>query len=789
MFNNIPLEMQQLPQWVVWKLETRPGATPNDKKTKVPYCPQSGKKANPVDPLTWSTFAHACHVASFGMHQGIGFVIKPEDPYTCIDLDDPYEIDTKTGLLKYDDPQKVVDNQTQIFNEFCSYSERSPSGKGLHIWVKANIGEGRRRQGVELYSGERYMTMTGDVFAASEIVERQELTQQLWDQMAPKHFQSVCIGEGDEQTLGDAEVLEACSTQMNGEKFKDLYNGDYQKYNMGDGSQSIADMALIGMIAFRSRNKEQTKRIFRTSALGRREKAQRDKYVDDIMDKSFARLMPSVNIEMLKEQLDALMKAKLEPVPPKVEPVEVKPIIKPVIEQPSKFETNIYEKPPGLIGDIADFMYEAAPRPVAEIALAGALGMMAGICGRAYNISAMGLNQYILLLATTGTGKEGIGSGTDKLFSSILATVPSAIEFIGPAEIASPQALLKYMSNEANSFSSVMGEFGLFLQQLSSWNADANKKGLRRIILDLYNKSGEGRVFRPSIYSDKDKNTKPVISPAFSILGESTPESFYGALSESMIDEGLLPRFTTIEYKGKRPPMNKKHHLAKPTRTLSEQLAALCAHALTLNAANKAVQIEATEQGQLMLDEFDVFCDAKINNTSSDIVRKLWTRGHMKLLKLAGLVAVGINPFNPCVDEHSVKWAARIIVSDIENILQRFESGEIGEDTAETKQVEDVKRIICDFMRKPFAEISKYKAATPLMHSDRVVTMSYINRRLAASAAFRKDKMGASRAIARTIETLKNQGDIKELATNQTHATYNFSGKCYVITNLQAFPI
>ena len=59
--------------------------------------------------------------------------------------------------------------------------------------------------------------------------------------------------------------------------------------------------------------------------------------------------------------------------------------------------------PPGLMGDIARFIYDAAPRPVAEVALTGAIGLMAGICGRAFNISTTGLNLYCLMLAHTGT--------------------------------------------------------------------------------------------------------------------------------------------------------------------------------------------------------------------------------------------------------------------------------------------------------------------------------------------------------------------------------------------------
>src|SRR6185437_14748582 len=67
--------------------------------------------------------------------------------------------------------------------------------------------------------------------------------------------------------------------------------------------------------------------------------------------------------------------------------------------------------PPGLLGQIAQFIYKASDYPCYEIALAGAIGLMAGICGRTYNVSRTGLNLYVVFLAVTGTGKESASSG------------------------------------------------------------------------------------------------------------------------------------------------------------------------------------------------------------------------------------------------------------------------------------------------------------------------------------------------------------------------------------------
>lgn len=225
---------------------------------------------------------------------------------------------------------------------------------------------------------------------------------------------------------------------------------------------------------------------------------------------------------------------------------------------------------------------------------------MSGIVGRSYNISGTGLNQYVLVLAQTGTGKEAIAGAIDKLMPHVIKTVPNALAFIGPAEISSPQALTKYMT-KYTSFVSLVGEFGLKLKQICEPRAPSHEAGLKRTLLDLYNKSGEGKIVRPTIYSDKDKNTTSVIAPAFTLLGESSPERFYECLNESMISEGLLPRFTTIEYTGDRPKLNKQHKNVQPSFELVEQMTNICAHSIMLNDQNKAIHVRQNQDAEKYL--------------------------------------------------------------------------------------------------------------------------------------------------------------------------------------------
>lgn len=149
---NIPEELTERPQWVCWRLEER-----DEKLTKVPYTPGTLRRASSTDLMTWSTFkdALAAYEAAEPPYSGIGFVFSSGDPYTGIDLDDCRN--PETGAIA---PwaQRIIDRVQE------GYIETSPSGTGVHIIVEGTVRDGGMRKGpIEMYSRERFFTITGEV--------------------------------------------------------------------------------------------------------------------------------------------------------------------------------------------------------------------------------------------------------------------------------------------------------------------------------------------------------------------------------------------------------------------------------------------------------------------------------------------------------------------------------------------------------------------------------------------------------------------------------------------------
>lgn len=763
---NIPHEMRTYAQFVMWRYEDTDGKKP----TKVPYSARTGQLAAVDNPNTWASFDECVQALSSGWYAGIGFVLTEADPYAFIDLD------STNG------DQTALDRQIKIFNEFDSYAERSPSGNGLHIIIKGAIPSGRRRSFIEIYSSKRYMTMTGDVYRNAPIKEHNDLLNALWAQMGQGSVATAVYAGVAEAKETDEQVINRAMAAANGDKFAELLAGKWEGMYQ---SQSEADFALVDIIAFYTQNRAQIARIFRGSGLGQRDKAKRDDYVSYMLNKCFDRMLPPVDVDGLRNRLDEAIAAKERAEMPSQVSQPLQPTVAP---KPIPETSSVYSVPPGLVGEVAQFIYAAAPRPVAEIALAGAIGLVAGIVGRAYNISGTGLNQYMLLLAPTGTGKEAIASGIDKLMAQVIRTVPAAADFIGPGEIASSQAVIKYMSKGPTSFVSLVGEFGIYLQQMASVNAPPHLMGLRRFLLDAYNKSGEGKVLRPSIYSDREKNTTAVLAPSFSLMGESTPEKFYEGLHEGLISEGLLPRFTMIEYHGERPPLNTSHLQAQPSFELIDRLSTVCAHALMLNSQHKAIHVQTDATANKMFNDFDAHCDANINTSEREIRRHLWNRAHIKALKLAAIVAVGCNPYDPIINADIASWAINIVVADARNLLARFDAGEIGIDNDETKQLAKVISTTKDYVVSPWPEVAKYAGeGAGILHSNRIVTYSYIQRRLASVAVFKKDRIGSTGAIKRALKTLCERGDLQEVSRATLSKDYGTSAVAYMIAHPGVF--
>ena len=117
--DKIPPELKALRHWVCYR--------PN----KVPVNPKTGDNAKADDPDTWGEFDQA--VRHWEAHKdngiaGIGYEFSGDDPFVGIDLD----------KCRNPETGEIESWALEIVRHLNSYTEVSPSGTGLHIWIKGS---------------------------------------------------------------------------------------------------------------------------------------------------------------------------------------------------------------------------------------------------------------------------------------------------------------------------------------------------------------------------------------------------------------------------------------------------------------------------------------------------------------------------------------------------------------------------------------------------------------------------------------------------------------------------
>ncbi|KAA0744030.1 DNA primase [Bacillus sp. AY1-10] len=257
-FKNIPAELKNCPQWVLWRKEKRDG-----KPTKVPY-QVGGRKAQTDNRNTWSSFQEVMEVYQQGGYNGIGFVFSKDDPFVGIDVD-----------------KCVVDGDLselaqEIMNIVPSYTEYSPSRNGIHIIVKGKLplrgpGTGKKVPsiGLEVYRHSRYFTFTGASINDNSVEESTENLKILFQKYIEKKKVPAApktpsvSRESYISNLSNSELWERMFNSKNGRAIRDLFCG-----MLINSDHSSTDMALANHLAFWA-DKDAVKMdsMFRESAL------------------------------------------------------------------------------------------------------------------------------------------------------------------------------------------------------------------------------------------------------------------------------------------------------------------------------------------------------------------------------------------------------------------------------------------------------------------------------------------------------------------------------------------
>lgn len=772
-YANIPQELQVLKQWVLANTDNSPGIVYNNGDTVYGVSPTSKDRSKLL------TFEDAVyHGNRLGLR--IGFILADTDPFCCIDLD------VKNRVNKPNNPelwttQDELDKLALIVKRFNSYTESSKSGQGVHIFVKAKLNcPGINTKCVEVYDRDRFIIFTGWVLQTHEVVDYQSDIDQLVAYFRPQQL-NVSAYEDQDAVESDADVIAKMLAADNSDKTIKLVQGEW--YDLGYPSQSEADNALLQIISFFSPNNDQCKRIFKRTAL-----SERDKCTDDYLTRTMYKVRlkqaaDSLNDDVVKEMAKGIaneingIHAKLgtqfahsdynvmpDPIPSS--DVIVNNLVNPVMD-----DEHWLKWPSGIMGQIAHNIYDNSHLQVREFAIAAAIAMVAGICGKKFNINRTGINQYINVIALSATGKESLHKGISDLVKQCTkqddcSHIMNYFEF---GTFASGQALVKEVIARG-SFLSLNGEWGKQLSRMAK-GTDPAMETLKTVMTDIYQKSGEGSIIGGIKYSDKEKNSNGRTNGAYSMLGESTPETYMKALTEEMMEDGFMSRLFIIEYPGDRVDTN-RNLFPGWSANLLDTLNALSLFCLEDDTMPfETHNIGRTDAARIRLNYIENFCGSRIKGQSDHAVRQMWNRAALKILKLAALCAVSDNYTNPIVTLENVSWSEILIFKDIENMSRRINAGDVG--ISEKNRLSKLKEVIREFFT-----VEHDKATYNAMKQAGVIPKKLITNVLISSPSFAAGKQEPSMLISKAIDSLVADGDLVR-CTKQDSIQFGRTGECF----------
>ena len=261
-YDNIPQELKNLPQWSVYK-------TYLDKDThktkKIIISPTTSKFAHCNDSTTWTDFETATTYAQKYNYVGLTFALTKDILF--VDLDNAIDFDNQTISPK---SQQIL---SQLPN---TYTEKSISGKGIHILCKGNLPTDcyhrNDKDGIEIYDTNRFICMTGNLLDSQPIEISNSTILQDYSHIIPQiaydyvgKRQPLKIYTPIKSTQSASDLITQIQNSKQSYKFNALYSGNISSYP----SHSHAESALVFLLAWWTQDSNQIDNIIRSSGLMR----------------------------------------------------------------------------------------------------------------------------------------------------------------------------------------------------------------------------------------------------------------------------------------------------------------------------------------------------------------------------------------------------------------------------------------------------------------------------------------------------------------------------------------
>jgi hypothetical protein len=357
----------------------------------------------------------------------------------------------------------------------------------------------------------------------------------------------------------------------------------------------------------------------------------------------------------------------------------------------------------GPLGQLYREILDSATYPNKAIAFAGALVGFSGLIERKWSTPLDGrANLEIVCLANSGSGKDHPRKFISRLYHDL------GIQERTCGVAASKEGLEDFFSISNPPVGvSLADEADGLLQALKNPN-DRNARGLWDYRLELY--SSANSVIKTRMKAGGNRSLS-IVWPFLSVLSSAIPNMFFGALTDTAILKGLVPRCIVLD-SGGRGKINRNARGIQISENLIDNLKQY----VTFSSNDGNIQdigisrpdIKQLKWGsgsdQFFFDTIVAYCD-KRHDTLENKGKKssvLWSRAAENTAKLALLYSLSIDgPECERLSMSSLHWAWEIIQSAVTGIESRIDS------VGSSKDSEMMQKIMSIVKRSKDSKISR----------------------------------------------------------------------------------
>ena len=319
---------------------------------------------------------------------------------------------------------------------------------------------------------------------------------------------------------------------------------------------------------------------------------------------------------------------------------------------------------PGVLGAVVDLYNRTAPKPQPQFAVQAALALGAVVLGRRYKTTRENWSPLYLV----NVGKSATGKEHPRTIIEACLDAAQLGHLIGPAGYTSDSAVFSALYHQPAHIT-IIDELGDLLGNAQAQGNFHKRQAVTELVKCWGLPHG---TLRPQGYSTmsltavqrSEATARLIQRPSLSMLGMTTPKTFYGALTEQSIEGGFLNRLLIVESHIGRQLSRVADPLDVPDSIVEWCRAARAGQQGNLTGLDLAADqvpvprvVDFLPEARAAFRAYESACLKSMDQLEAEGLAEMEGRSLEKALRIAMTLAVSDNVTTPFIRLEHAEWA------------------------------------------------------------------------------------------------------------------------------------